>query len=617
MKWHAGRLFALAAALFLLASGCGQSFVSSNETPGDDGRGQQRGGGPTADANYMLVPAGAKEPAVGVRSQLPLKVFLFDRATGDAISDEVIDFEVISGGEHGSLGARSANTDEAGAATAKLRTSKKPGTLFVEVSHKYASPIEFKVSVQAVPTGDLRVKLVNTATSVMPLTDANVRLYNNDNYSCAEFAPLQRKHKDPFESKFAEKAGSTVEFGALKSNQEYVVTAVARGNRGQIAGGGCKEKISVPAEDVSEEELLLQLVPLNPTGQYEVTSEWDFSEALKNSGVVGQNIVRVLNIFDNPGNAIYNEVMNLVKNYLGGLISGTIDKFLSATGLDDKAKNAINSFIQKNDALCKVREAGRDVRDVVTNLTIHSELTIGALQSGYEFQGRDNWLGITLYWRGNCENAYEDACSGGQDNNSVDARKKPCAALTMTGDSNGELGKLGILSSTWKGRVTGYNRLEINRHPLPLKYGRLIQFVLNDLVIPELTDGNANSLAEAFGYWLGCGKLARGITGSDGEIGALGVEVKASQIEGFCNTAVATLFGAADLLLGELEYDTGITVGGEALLIESNSDGRVDYIEDGIWEGYIEVSGGGGMSGGRSNVGGTWEGKRLQQSSAQ
>src|SRR5699024_6926330 len=138
---------------------------------------------------------------------------------------------------------------------------------------------------------------------------------------------------------------------------------------------------------------------------------------------------------------------------------------------------------------------------VIANLEVHSELTIGKMSSNYEFRGTDNWLGITLYWRWNC-----------------DANSPPdCGAIELRADANGEIGSLGVLSSAWIGRIVAYNQLQIDRHPITLEYGRLIMYILNDVILPKLTDGNAHSMSEAFSYWV-CNGIGTAITGSDGEI---------------------------------------------------------------------------------------------------
>src|SRR5699024_2775888 len=132
-----------------------------------------------------------------------------------------------------------------------------------------------------------------------------------------------------------------------------------------------------------------------------------------------------------------------------------------------------------NDALRRIRDAGRDLRDVVANLEVHSVLTISDVSMKYDLQGRDNWLGVTLYWRWNC------------DQNSP----PDCGAINLVADSEGRLGELGLLSSEWTGRLGSYNQLQIDRHPINLRYGRLIIYVLNEVILPRITNDNAHSMS--------------------------------------------------------------------------------------------------------------------------
>jgi hypothetical protein len=294
----------------------------------------------------------------------------------------------------------------------------------------------------------------------------------------------------------------------------------------------------------------------------------------------------VLNVFQNPGQAIYDEIINLIENFLSGAVATLIDFLANITGGAQAIQGLINDAIENNDTLRRIRDAGRDLRDVVANLEVRSELTIGKLNSTYEFRGSGNWLGVVLYWRWEC-----------------DANSPPdCGAIDLAADSNGEIADLGVLSSEWTGRVVGYNQLQIDTHSLTLRYGRLIIYILNDVIIPRLTDNNANSLSEAFAYWIGCPGLADSITGSDGEI--LGITDE--QIEGWCGTAVSTIFGFADLLVENLEFDIGLRLGGEGKLFELTSDGRVDEIREGTFNGFMESSEGGAAS----PFSATWDGVR-------
>ena len=89
----------------------------------------------------------------------------------------------------------------------------------------------------------------------------------------------------------------------------------------------------------------------------------------------------------------------------------------------------------------------------------------------------------------------------------------------------------------------------------------------------------------------------------------------ADDIAGFCDSAVSTVFGFADAMVANLEFDIGLSVGGEAVMVEEDSDGFVDRIVEGTYEGHMTSSSGGGnmsmgSAGGRPGHA-TWEATKL------
>jgi hypothetical protein len=578
------RAFAVLFLALFVAAACGDSQASSNT---DVREGSETD--PKFSDEYFMVPAGDEEMMVNVTEAAPVSVYLYSKKTGDPVDGQTVNFEILEEVDGVSLSALSAATETDGSSSVDLRAGNESTTVKVRADHPSSNAVDFTIEILPLEVGGLKVKATNTAPSIMDLVDVEIRLYRNSEFSCDEFRPLFEA-PEPVTMQTMPRAGETVTFEDLTTRNEFLITGIARGERGQIAAGGCMDGVPIEADVTREVELLLQLIPLNPVGTYDVTSHWDFTEAVAESGAVGETIVRILNLFENPGQAIYDEIINLVESLVGGIISGAIDTFLDLTGLDEDFQNMINDFIADNEALSKIFQAGSDLRDVIANLEVHSELTIGKLSSNYEFRGSDNWLGLTLYWRWDCdENSPPD-----------------CGAIPLVIDDQGEIGDLGVLSSEWTGRIVAYDQLQIDTHTMSLRYGRLIIYVLNDIILPELTNGNAHSLSEAFAYWIGCDSLAMSITGSDGEICALGACVEDDQIENFCTSAVSTLFGFADLLVRGLEFDIGLRLGGEGTLVEIDSDGRVDRIEDGTFEGFLQ-SNENGMS---SPFTATWEAER-------
>ncbi len=577
-------------ALFLVACGdSGMKEVSSSDGP-EDSREDDETSQPSD--KYLLVPLGELDRIINVADNIELKVQLYEKSTGAVAQEQEVSYEIIetSSQQAGSLASRNTTTTSSGIANNTFRSGIEPGDVKIRARHASSNVVDFVLKIQPDSTGGLKVKLTNTAPTIMRLQDVDVRLYRSDAFTCDDFYPLIAIQQEPLALRRAEYAGETVSFENLGTRPGYIVTAVARGDRDQVVAGGCTDRIRIEADRVIDVEMLLQFIPLVPVGQYDVVSYWDFNDALADSGTVGAVIVRVLNVFDNPGRAIYNEIISLIRNLVGGIISGSLDMFLSLTNLDTAFQNMINNFVEQNENLRKLRDAGRDLRAVVANLQVHSELTIGKLNSNYEFRGTDNWVGITLYWRWNCTvNSPPD-----------------CGAIRLVPDASGQFEELGLLSSEGSGRVVAYNQLQVDRHAVSLRYGRLIIYVLNQVILPGMTGGVAHSMSEAFTHWIGCDRLARAII-PNGEICALNACLRATQIEGFCTSAVSTMFGFADMLVRNLEFDMGLTLGGTGKLVETTSDGIVDFIEDGRFEGTLQN--GNGQS--ASPFSAKWSGERV------
>lgn len=591
------RLVFVSVALVFLAAACGDAAIKKTINSDDPDIPREGEDIDTPTNQYLLVPLGEVERLVNVADNVELKVQLYEKGSGDVAADQAISYEIIesTAEQAGSLASRNTTTNESGIGNVVFRSGIEPATVKIRASHASANSVDFVLEIQPESAGGLKVQLTNTAPTIMRLQDIDVRLYRNDAFTCDDFYPLISIQQEPLALRQAEYAGDSVTFSNLSTRPGYVVTAIARGDRDQVVAGGCSDRIRIEGDRTIDIEMLLQFIPLMPVGQYDVISHWDFTDALADSGTVGAVIVRVLNVFDNPGQAIYTEIINLIRNIAGGIISTAIDLFMSATNLDQVVQNTINNFIEGNENLRKLRDAGRDLRSVVANLQVHSQLTIGKLSSNYEFRGTDNWIGVTLYWRWNC----------------TPSSPPDCGAIRLVPNESGQFEELGLLSSEWTGRVVAYNQLQIDRHAVSLRYGRLIIYVLNEVILPAMTNGAAHSMSEAFAHWIGCDRLASAMIPSGG-ICAFGECLHAHHIENVCVSAVSTIFTFADMMVRNLEFDMGLSLGGSGKLVETTSDGIVDFIENGLFEGTLQNSSG-GQSGGASYspFAATWSAERV------
>ena len=235
-------------ALGLVFSACADSTTHTPTDPVDQEPDRPDGPDVTPEVGnqYLMVPNGARERVVGAGATVPLGITLIDKDTEAPVAEESISYTILEGEGLGSLTALNSTTDADGIATIDVRTMEQVGTVRVEVDHPSATAVEFSVTIEPRPVGNIDVELSNASPSIMTLRDVEVRLYRAQGYSCNEFLPLRPAARGHRSSQMAATPAESVAFDGLDITHEYMVTAVARGaERGQLAAGGCVEDIRV------------------------------------------------------------------------------------------------------------------------------------------------------------------------------------------------------------------------------------------------------------------------------------------------------------------------------------------------------------------------------------
>lgn len=534
--------------------------------------------------DLRLAIVGEATRAAYFQEALNLEVDLTWIETGVAAGEETVTFEIVSQpqGDQSSLSTRQALTSARGRASVSLRPGTSAGQIVVRASHPRAQSVDFTLNIGPVPTGALRVRTTQPALPVVTLKDVDVRIYPHNVMNCAMFWPLSPQDAPQAIRRNARVTDVAV-FTDLNVRPLYTVTVIAHGERDQRLAGGCLEVSDLLPNGFKDVTIPLEIIPIEPTGRYDVTSYWDMTQAVASTGPFGSTITQVFASLDNPGQALYTLILDQVLRNVTPDTALIIESGLMLLGLDVEIQTRINDAIAANNTAANVLRAARDLRDSVSNLKVDSILTIGKFSAADgELFGRDEWYGLKVYWRANC-----------------DANSPADCGERRIGVGAGS--DVGIAGAEWTGRLIDYNHLIIDAHPMALRYGRIILEVLNEVILPGMTDGQAHSLSEAFAYWIGCDSIGESLANS--------LPLDATTIAGFCQVAVTAGFGMVDQYVLGLDTPADYSIAGEGWMFDTSSDGKADLIEDGRYTGTISAQGANGQA--IAPISATWTGRRL------
>lgn len=594
--WKHAAIFAALA--FFVA--CGDARVNSTFSPDDDnqrpgttgsppssqpggggpGTGPDDGGGdPDAADRCVLIPGSGGQVTTQVMQFTELEVFVYSLDTGDPMGNVPVTFLIDADSEvDAQLSARSTlSSGDTGRASVRARAGQDPGRVKIIARADCARPLELNLDISQVPMGHLEVHLTYPQASIYPVQPFEVHVYNSLDFQCNERRSPRGRPMigDPVE---LQSLFSYAEVNNLVVGDTYTVVAFGIGRWGEDAAYGCADAIRVMADATTEVQIDLRLEPLDPAGVYDVATKWDFTNAIVESGPIGALFGEILLIIRDPGAGLYEFIMNRIRDYVGGLVATVVDTFLRLTGLTNLIQDGINSLIRNNPTLSSIWVVLEDVSQIFNNLEVSSMMEIGKMFGDYEVFGVDTWTGIVLYWRLPC--CWPD-----------------CRVIPEDCDGNPivfDPDEIGFVQAEWTGRITGYDNLTIDRHPVNLNYGLIILYVLEHLMFPAITGLPAPVTITDFVSWLvGCNSLADWIVGSGRDCRcAIGVCICKNDIIGICTGFIDLVFGSIlrNFIAG-LRFDSAIDNRGQCTLINENHILDVEYLRDGEYFPILNIGG--------------------------
>ena len=508
-----------------------------------------------------------------IQDELTIRAKVVDYAAGSPAGDREVHFEIVEneglGGSSGdaNLGSKIAYTTEQGEVENLFRANYIGDVNYlVKVSTDGAEDKFLEVHVSDTPKGAIEVTLAYEGP--ININTIKVRLMPKS-FLCGAFSPTGN-----VAGSLADKTVLGINdkplFDGLAGGSHFTLVATAKSPTGTLAAAGCKDGVFVQATQVIQTTLELHLLPLNPTGNYDVHNIFDFTGALGELGQVGQVIEGIVTLFNNPGKFLIDSIKTLVKQWLGELL---VD--LAFSLFEDELADVITDWVL-NDSPEWVQDfftIGDDLTQIVDQLQLTSVLQISKLHNNYHFQGTQFWNGIILSWKLGCdENAPPD-----------------CGDLKFSLEDLGNTQfPQDIIEGNFTGSIVNYNQLFIDQHTIQISYGKLILFVLNEVILKSLT--GENNLKDAVLKFVNCEGIASSFSNS--VLDALGLPE--DKLAKFCKSTIGALIAPLEIWIGQLALDSQLRLSGQCTLIDSTDDLLVDELIDGKYSGMIEVNAGAG-----------------------
>jgi hypothetical protein len=523
----------------------------------------------------ILVISGDDEKNVHAGGTVPLDVILLD-TNGDPVDGERVDFEIFGDMADSTLSARRTATDENGVATVDFVAGAALGSYTVQVKNPETRVLEFTINVIDLPTGGLDIGFEYEG----PVALGRMEVYVIDDADYCEDPYYLTPPEGVIESGTVDDIFERFEVSPLLAGTQ--VSVVVRGRlaaNGVLAAGGCVSDIRVPDGENQRVTVSTFLLPLNPAGSYTVLNTFDFTDAIP--GTLGDVINGLVQFFGTRNQEreiaglLFDVIERIARDFGGGLAGLAVN--LLRDWLEDELNDVINGWID-NDAPDWVRDfftIGQDIVGIVAEMEVVSRMRISKPRRDGTFDGSQNWIGLAFYWRLPCENDPDPQCGRYE--------------FTMDEIAAAAEG-IQLVFGQFTGRIHSYNQGIIDLHTMDLQYGRLIMFVLNNIILPFIADG-ATNLRDALLNLANCPGFANRATGGRGHLRIAGINiVSRDRIEQWCTGGIGIVGDAASAIIGRLRVDTRLSVQGEMVFLEETDDLQVDAIENGTWTGVIRTA---------------------------
>ena len=485
----------------------------------------------------------------------------------------------------------------------RIVSAQELGQFAVEVTvmdHPEVQPLYFNIVVD--PKGRPPLTVVPEYAGRQPVDAVKVRLFrqpedsrNPGSYlsaglTCAELEPFVRNGEETrlppatILSPEVEMGGSVVfqnvYFEGLEDDLAQMYSVLVTGqdaNRVTRVLGCDDEHALVQAGKSINVVVTLYDLPPRLRGTYDVRSEFDLISALPDG--VGNVVYHIINFFESPAEEVLTLLCLIDVSIMNELCDYVFDPQGNPTFIGDMAISIVNAIVEglgQGNIWGDILYGGRDVGEILTNLTFLSRITFDAEPDPDGLidaaTAHEVWTSIRYRWTLGIDGCGADPNCGWNEFSFT--------AIDVGTVVEGQL-PAWVNTATVDGHAP-HTLLTIEEHPLNIRYGALLNFIIQKIVLPRLAGGEPPDglpvvdsytelikvilagreclVAEASGGPTCCHAFAENLVAQAGT-------VTVSLVEGACDAlASAGATYLENLLLG-LDFETGDPNAANAFLI--------------------------------------------------
>lgn len=539
-------------------------------------------------------------------------------------SDRAVVFEQLDGDEYCELQVATAFTDDEGIAYAGVKSFNKLGFCHIQACAEDVPDTCVTVTIyvdQKVPT-PLRVRFGTYSGNYPMLSTGKVRLYKHTEenaFSCADMDPNNLPTPATLESASIAIVNGIAVFTTLlglkdEKAQDYTIVGQAyEKDSSELRAWACDD-VNGHVELGGVRDVTLNLIDLIPSikGRWDIHSEFDLISGLPPTV---EKIINVLiGLFVSPTGQILMLMcdedligLNIGNDICGYIFADPEEPVLGEYGaIGSFVVNIIDQIIinllvnncpyEDNPELCgTIYFTGKDIGQILQKFRIDSTMTCdndaridwsnpeaGAIISKGDC--REIWHTIWFRW------TYGKDCDPQDDDCGYDAYNM--SAIPGIEEA---------INADISGRITDGQYLHIDQHAVNLKYGAIINFLLENILLPQVFGPTINSYEKLIGSLLAgqqCVATMSCCQDFDNTLTAKYTWLPAGLAEGACDALLDTVVGYIRTELNGLDatpenFTLGTPVDTPARIVDNDRDMLFDNIADrqnrATWEANLKI----------------------------